>query len=137
MLPVESNPPDFVLPPDFISDATNILVFEENQVDAVIFNHLDDDGNLPAEGTLLNDQFVGIGMGNNGIMYEDIEVLTFNFGAEIDLIRINGTSEAIHVGSILLRKVIQHFVLLVFFLTIFCPFFSLPLSSDHEPRWGK
>jgi hypothetical protein len=35
MLPIESNPLDFIIPPGVVIDETNALVFEENQIDTV------------------------------------------------------------------------------------------------------
>lgn len=65
MLPHETNPGKFIVPPNHTVDDTNALVYEENQIDVVIFNHLDAQGNLPAVGTLLRSEFRGIGMAQN------------------------------------------------------------------------
>jgi hypothetical protein len=110
MLPDESNPDDFIVPPGVVIDDTNALVWEDHQIDTVVFNHLNAQGNLPAVGTLLPSQFIGIGMVQDlliktngpysGIIYNGIEVLTFNFGNEVDDIYVNETSEAIHLMNL-------------------------------------
>lgn len=107
MLPHETNPSRFIIPPGYTIDATNALVEEEKQVDRVVFNHLDAQGSLLTLGTLLSTHFLGIGMAQNipikgngpysGVEYGDIEVITFNFGNEDANIYVNETSEAIHV----------------------------------------
>lgn len=107
MLPHESNPPNFNVPSGYTIDMTNLLVIEENQVDQVIFNHLDAQGTLLNVGTLLSTHFLGIGMAQNipiqgsgaysGIEYEGIELLTFNFGSEDAGLYVNDTSESIHI----------------------------------------
>jgi hypothetical protein len=107
MLPHETNPDRFIIPPGYTIDHTNALVNEEQQVDTVVFNHLDAQGSLQTLGTLLSTHFLGIGMAQNipikgngpysGVEYGDIEVLTFNFGNEHANIYVNETSEAIHV----------------------------------------
>jgi len=76
----------------------------------IIFNHLNAQGNIPTVGTLLTSQFVGIGMnqdvyvgGNgpySGVQFEEIEIITFNFGDEMNHIFINETSETIAVSII-------------------------------------
>ena len=108
MLPHEWNPSEFIIPPNVIIDMTTELVFEENQVDTVIFNHLDQKGN--AEGTIIPNQFLGMGMIRDifnlgsgpfsGISYDQIEVLTFNFGEEANMLYVNGTAEAVHLVNL-------------------------------------
>ena len=94
MLPQESNPDKFNIPPGVFIDNTMTLVDEANQVDTVILNNLDVRGNLPSVGIFTNDQFEGMNMANgisilgsepySGILYEEIEVFTFNLGDGID-----------------------------------------------------
>ena len=105
MLPHESNPPEFVIPPGFTIDMTTELVKEENQVDTVVFNHMDAKG--MAEGTIIMNQFLGMGMVRdlmilgqgpfNGAFYSGIEVQIFNFGEESNILYVNETTEAIHI----------------------------------------
>jgi len=111
MLPIEINPPEFIIPPnaDFsllAEGLANTLVYEENQVDRVIFNNLDVRGNLPSVGTLSTKLFEGMTMAQDtyvlnagpfsGVGFEGIEVMTFNLGDGVDSITVESTSEAIH-----------------------------------------
>lgn len=108
MLPHESNPDEFIIPPGVTIEMTNEFVYEENQVDTVIFNHLDAQGY--AGGTLVPTKLLGIGMLQdllikgegpfNGIFYEGLEVVTLNFGEESNLLFVNETSEAIHIVNL-------------------------------------
>ena len=96
MLPNETNPAEFLVPPNITIDTAMYLVNESKQVDTVILNNLDVRGNLPSIGTLMTDQFEGYNMANgifvldngpfSGIYYEDIEVFTFNLGNGVDVL---------------------------------------------------
>jgi hypothetical protein len=100
-----ANPLEFIIPHGVVIDISPRLVYEENQVDAVIFNHMDAKGYT--EGTLQPTKLLGIGMvqdlfllGNgpfSGIMYDGVELVTLNLGNESNQIFVNDTSEAIHV----------------------------------------
>ena len=108
MLPHESNPPEFIIPPGVTIDMTTELVLEKNQVDTVIFNHMDAKG--VAEGTIIPNQFVGMGMVRNllilgngpftGAIHEDMEVQEFNFGEEDNILYVNETTEAVHIVNL-------------------------------------
>jgi hypothetical protein len=108
MLPHESNPPEFIIPPGVTIDMTTELVFEYKQVDTVVFNHLDAKG--AAEATIIPEQFIGMGMIQDliilgrgpfqGIIHSGLEVLTFNFGEEDNLLYVNETTEAVHVVNL-------------------------------------
>ena len=108
MLPHESNPPEFIIPDGVVIDMTSELVFEENQVDTVIFNHQDQMGS--AEGTIVPYQFLGMGMIRDliilgrgpftGVIHEQMEVITFNFGEEDNMLYVNETTEAVHVVNL-------------------------------------
>ena len=103
MLPNETNPPFFIIPPNVTIDTTMYLVDEAKQIDAMIINNVDVRGELPSIGVLTYDQFVGMNMANeisildngpySGIAYGDIEVITFNLGDGVDLITVESTSE--------------------------------------------
>jgi len=107
MLPEETNPDEFIIPPGVIIDTTMYLVNEELQVDTIVINSLNVRGNLPSVGSLFFDQFVGMNMANDifvmgkgpfsGISYNGIEVMIFNLGEGVDEITVENTSEAIHV----------------------------------------
>jgi hypothetical protein len=90
MLPQESN--------DATQGHNTELIYEENQVDTIVFNHIDAQGD--AEGTLTSSKLFGLGMVEDGIMYEGIELVEINFGKESSVLSINETSEAIHVVNL-------------------------------------
>lgn len=104
MLPNETNPENLTLPCEI--DTSMYFVYEANQTDSVIFNNLDVRGDLPSYGTLLRDNFVGMSMSSDvlvfgdgpfsGVLYDQVELITFNLGDGIDVITIESTSEAIH-----------------------------------------
>lgn len=110
MLPQEENPETFQVPRGVVIDNTNALVFEENQVDTVVFSNFDVRGELPSVGTLSSSHFTGMGMGENiyvqssgpysGIKYDSIEVLTFNLGDGVDDITVESTTEGIHIMNL-------------------------------------
>ena len=91
-----------------VIDMTSELVFEENQVDTVIFNHQDQMGS--AEGTIVPYQFLGMGMIRDliilgrgpftGVIHQQMEVINFNFGEEDNMLYINETTEAVHVVNL-------------------------------------
>lgn len=110
MLPTENNPHYFQIPSNVIIDTSNALVDESKQVDKLIFNNLDLRGNFVSTGVFDSAYFNGMNMANNiyvltdgpfsGIQYESIEIITFNFGDEVDLITVNNTTQAIHVMNL-------------------------------------
>lgn len=108
MLPSESQAAEFILPPGFVNlFAPNEDVFEENQVDTLVFNNLNVVGDLPSIGTLATAQFSGMSMGQNllvlgdgpynGLEYDQIEIIIFNLGDEVNSIAVKNTSEAVHL----------------------------------------
>jgi hypothetical protein len=108
MLPHESNPPEFIIPPGVTIDMTSELVFEEKQVDTVVFNHMDAKG--VADGTIIPELFIGMGMVRDliilgkgpfvGVSHKDLEVITFNFGEEDNVLFVNETTEAVHIVNL-------------------------------------
>jgi hypothetical protein len=95
MLPREVNPTDFKLPPGFVVDNSNSLVYESNQVDKVIFNNLNACNTCASVGAFDATSFYGMNMA--GIEYKGIEIITFNLGDGKDSITVHSTSEAIHI----------------------------------------
>jgi hypothetical protein len=83
-------------------------VFEEKQVDTVVFNHMDAKG--VAEGTIIPELFIGMGMVRDliilgrgpffGVNHADLEVITFNFGEEDNVLFVNETTEAVHIVNL-------------------------------------
>ena len=108
MLQHESNPVDFIIPAGVEIDLTPEFVFEQNQVDTVVFNH--QDVNATADTTIINSHILGVGMVDNlvflgggpfnGIIHDGLEILTFNFGEEDTVLYVNGTTEAIHIVNL-------------------------------------
>lgn len=108
MLAHESNPSEFVIPTGVTIDMSSQFVIEDNHVDTVVFNHLDAKG--VEEGTIIPDQFIGMGLIKNlillgrgpfnGIIHEGLEVITFNFGEEADVLFVNETTQAIHLVNL-------------------------------------
>ena len=108
MLPHESNPIEFIIPPGVVIDVSSVLVNETNQVDTVVFNHQNAKGN--ADATIIPSHFLGMGMMNDliisgrgpfsGIVYDELEVLIFNFGEESNILYVNETTEAIHIVNL-------------------------------------
>ena len=108
MLPNETQPERFELPPGFVNlFAPNEDVLEEQQVDTLVINNLNVVGNLPSIGTLASAQFSGMNMGQNlivldngpynGLEYDEIEIITLNLGDGVNSIAVANTSEAIHL----------------------------------------
>ena len=107
ILPTESNPDVFIPPPNVTIDNSSTYAIEENQVDSLIIYNWDVRGDNPSNGTLIADQFTGMGMSQNifvggirqkdGISFAGMEVVEFHLGNGIDNIVVEETSSAIHI----------------------------------------
>ena len=106
MPPHESIPSEFIIPLEAEFDLTAELVFEDHQIDTVIFNH-QDANKAGSDATIIPSYLLGMGMMQDliflglgsfdGVNHEGIEVLIFNFGDESNSLYVNQTTEAIHI----------------------------------------
>ena len=97
ILPTESNPEVFSPPPNVTIDDSSTYAIEENQVDSLVIFNWDVRGDNPSNGTLIADQFTGMGMSQNifvggirqkdGIFFAGMEIVEFHLGNGIDNIR--------------------------------------------------
>ena len=109
MLEHELNPSEFIIPSGSEFDLTSELVFEENQVDSIIFNH-QDANEAGADAIIIPSHLLGVGIMQDlnflgdgpfdGVNHDGIEVLIYNFGDEDNLLRVNKTTEAIHIVNL-------------------------------------
>ena len=109
MPPHESNPIHFVVPQGAEFDLSSESVFEANQVDTIILDHQNANW-VPSEVTIIPSHVLGAGILNNlvyighgplnGIIHDGLEVLTFNFGKEENLLFVNDTTEAVHIVNL-------------------------------------